>query len=387
MLPLRELFLLDPEIHFLNHGSFGACPRPVFEAYQAWQQRLERQPVRFLGRELAELLYQARARLGQMVGARAEDLALVPNATHAVNAVARSINLQPGDEVLGSDHEYGACDRTWEYVCRKAGARYVRQPIATPAGDPGTICDQLWQGVNERTRLIFISHITSPTALTLPAAEICRRAREAGVLCMVDGAHAPGQIALDLLGLGADFYAGNCHKWMLSPKGAGFLYARQEVQGLIEPLVVSWGWQAEASFTTGSSFIDYLQWTGTHDPAAYLAIPAAIQFMQEHDWESVRARCHRLARHTLEVIEAMTGAESLYSDPQRQYAQMAAMRLPLESKPGEVQRRLYDDHAIEIPCLEWNGIKLMRLSVQGYNSERDLEALVKAMRDILIGAS
>ena len=213
---LRNQFLLDPEVVFLNHGSFGACPRPVFAAYQQWQHELERQPVRFLGRELGGLLAEVRGRLGEYLHVPAGELVLIPNATYGVNVVARSLALGPGDEVLTTDHEYGACDKTWEFICGKTGADYVHQPIPLPAESAEAILEQFWAGVTPRTRLIFLSHITSPTALCLPVEAICQRARAAGILTLIDGAHALGQVPLDLIALGADFYTGNLHKCHLT---------------------------------------------------------------------------------------------------------------------------------------------------------------------------
>ena len=237
MYNLKRHFLLDPTVTFLNHGSFGATPKPVFAAYQDWQRRLERQPVLFLGREIDGLLRQSRQALGEYLDAAADDLVYIPNATHGVNIVARSLALQPGDEILTTDHEYGACDYTWEFVCKKTGATYIHQPIPLPVQSEDEIIEQFWQGVTLRTKVIYLSHITSPTALRLPVEQICQRARQAGIWTLVDGAHAPGQIPLDLKAVGADFYTGNCHKWLLSPKGAAFLYARREAQPLIEPLI------------------------------------------------------------------------------------------------------------------------------------------------------
>ena len=216
---MKSSFLLDPAIHFLNHGSFGACPLPVFEVYQSWQRRLENQPVFFLGRELAALQQEARQTLGVYLNAAAADLVFIPNATHGVNIIARSLigrpgsPLQPGDEVLTSDHEYGACDKTWQFLCQDSGVKYIRQPIPLPIETPETFIEQLWQGVTPRTRLIYLSHITSPTAQRFPIELVCQRARQQGILTLIDGAHAPGQIPLDLPAIGADFYTGNCHKW------------------------------------------------------------------------------------------------------------------------------------------------------------------------------
>jgi isopenicillin-N epimerase len=193
---IKDLFLLDPLVIFLNHGSFGACPRPVFESYQDWQRRLERQPVHFLGVELDDYLFKARQVLAEFFHTSVDDLVYVPNATFGVNIVAQSLDLNPGDEILSTDQEYGACDLTWKFVCQRSGAAYRQQPIALPVKSSQEIVHQLWQGVTPHTRVIFLSHITSPTALTLPVRLICERARAAGILTVIDGAHAPGQIDL-----------------------------------------------------------------------------------------------------------------------------------------------------------------------------------------------
>ena len=285
---MKELFILDPNIVFLNHGSFGATPRPVMDAYQGWQYQLERQPVQFIVREMLGELENARQILGRYLNASADDLVFVPNVTFGVNIIARSLQLKSGDEILASDHEYGACENIWTFMAQKTGTAFVRQSVPLPLGSPEEVADQLWGGVTQKTKVIFLSHITSPTALHMPVEMICRRAREAGILTVIDGAHAPGQIQVDLDRIDADFYVGNCHKWMLSPKGAGFLYTRRGLQDMIEPLVVSWGWGKNSPYTTGSRYIDTLEWWGTNDPSAYLAVPAAIKFMEEHDWTSVQ---------------------------------------------------------------------------------------------------
>ena len=234
-----DQFLLRHDVTFLNHGSFGATPRPVFDTYQRWQRELEAEPVEFLSRRLPGLLAQARTPLAEYVHANPDDLVYIPNTTFGVNIVARSLDLQPGDEVLGTDHEYGAAERAWRFNCEKRGARYVAQPIRLPIRDPDHVVEQLWAGITAQTRVIFLSHITSPTAVIFPVAEVCRRARAAGILTVVDAAHAPGHLDLNLGEIGADFYLGNCHKWLSSARGAGFMHARPEVQTLLEPLVVS----------------------------------------------------------------------------------------------------------------------------------------------------
>ena len=270
---MRDLFLLRPDVVFLNHGAFGACPRPVFEAYQRWQVELERQPVEFLSRRSADLIAWARGRLGQYIGADPADLVYVTNATTGLNVVARSLPLEPDDEVVSTDHEYGAIERTWRFVCEARHARYVKAAVPVPLASAEAVVEAVWARVSPRTRILHLSHLTSPTALIFPVAELCRRARSAGILTVVDGAHAPGQIPVNLDQIGADFYSANCHKWMCAPKGAAFLYARREAQPLLSPLVVSWGWRQ--GVPGPSPFIDEQQRQGTRDIAAWLAVPAA----------------------------------------------------------------------------------------------------------------
>lgn len=373
---LKSLFFLDPEVVYLNHGSFGACPRPVFERYQAWQRELERQPVAFLGRRATELMAQARAALAEYLGVAARDVVYFPNPTTALNAVIRSLDLRPGDEILATDHEYGALDKTWRFVCRKTGARYVQRPISLPVTTHDDFVDVFWAGVTGRTRVVFLSHITSPTALIFPVGEICRRAREAGLLSIVDGAHAPGQIPLNLAEIGADVYAGACHKWLCAPKGAAFLYVRPEVQGMLEPLVVSWGWESE--YPGDSQFVDHHEWQGTRDLAAFLTVPAAIAFQAEHDWTTVRQRRHALAGDTRQRLNALTGLAPICPDDEGWFAQMCVARLP-DMDLDDLKVRLYDEFRIEVPLHAWNGQPLIRVSFQAYNSRADADALVAAL--------
>lgn len=373
---LRELFLLQPDVVYLNHGSCGACPRSVFEAYQAWQLELERQPMHFV-RELGGEMYKAREALGAYLGAQADDLVYVTNATLGLNVVARSLSLNPGDEVLGTDHEYGAIERAWQFNCAKSGARYVRQPIPMPLHSPEEVVEAIWAGVTERTRVLCFSHITSPTAFILPAEELVRRAREAGIITVVDGAHAPGQIPLDLEALGADFYSGNGHKWMMSPKGSAFLYARREMQPLLEPLVVSWGWGNEVPRV--SRFVDEQQNQGTRDNAAFLAVPAAIQFMRDHNWPAVRQACHELVCHARVEIARFTGIDPLTPDGGAWFSQMASIPLPACDSHA-LWTHLHERYQIEIPVVNWNGQPMVRLSVQGYNTLEDVETLIEAVK-------
>ncbi len=376
---LKPLFLLDPDVVFLNHGSFGATPRPVFAAYQEWQRQLEWQPVQFLAVELGQRLATARAALAAFINAAPDDLAYVPNATFAVNVVARSLPLGAEDEVLTTDHEYGACDNVWRYLSQRQGFRYVAQPVSLPATTPDAILSQLWQGVTSRTKVIFLSHITSPTALTLPVAEICARARAANILTVVDGAHALGQIPLDMAALGADFYTSNAHKWLCSPKGSAFLYARPEAQPRLQPLVISWGWGAERPFTYGSDFLDLLQWQGTADVSAYLTVPAAIAFQSEYDWPAVRLRCHALVQQALRRINELTGLSPMYPDGAGFYHQMGIAALPHQEDLAAFKARLYQRYRIESHCVQWRDRQFIRVSIQGYNTQADVDALLYAL--------
>ena len=379
---LREQFLLDPSVVFLNHGSFGACPAPVFDTYQRWQREFESNPVHFVDHVLRPALGVARERLAVFVGASAEQLVFVPNATYAINAVARSIKLETGDEVLGTNHEYGAVNNTWRFVCQKQGAHYVQATFGIPVSDKHSIVEAIWSQVTERTRVICISHITAPTALILPIEEICRRAREAGIVTVIDGAHALGQIDLALNEIGVDYYTGNAHKWLCAPKGSAFLYSHVGPETELEPLVVSHGW---SNTTSNSRLDDYYLWTGTMDPSAYLSVPAAIDFVEEHDWSSVRASCHALASTLRRELEAFSGRESVCPDSTEWYSQMFTAFLP-EPPVEDMRGRLWDEYRIIVPVHRFGDeIPLVRVSIQAYNTQEDADRLLTALNEIYSG--
>jgi len=380
---LKSLFFLDPEVTFLNHGSFGATPRPVLENYQDWQRRLEKQPVLFLVRENQEHFRAARNELASYLKTDPDNLVFVPNATFGVNVIARSLDFQPGDELLTSNHEYGACENIWAYLSQKKGLKVIQQNIPLPLPSKEEMIEIIWEGVSEKTRLIFLSQITSPTAIRLPVEEICLRARDAGLLIMVDGAHVPGQLDIDLDHLGADFYIGNCHKWLMAPKGSGFLHIQPEHQDLVDPLVVSWGWGENCPYENDSRLQAILEWWGTMDPAAYFSTPTAIAFQQEHHWDQVQIKCRKLLEGALQKIENLTGLPSIYGKNEGSFIQIGSAEWPAEWKPASLQNWLYDTHKIEIPVIHWGDRWLIRPSVQGYNDQKDLELLTRALGEYI----
>ncbi len=373
---LRDLFLLQPNVIFLNHGSFGACPRPVLEFYQRWQWEMERQPVEFLQRRSGELMRTARESLGAFVGAAADDLVYVTNVTTGLGLLLRWLPLNPGDEVLSTDHEYGSMENLWFHHCERSGTHYIRQALPLPFRSTEQVVEAIWSGVNERTRVLYLSHITSPTALIFPVEELVRRARERGILTVIDGAHAPGQIPLNLEQLGADFYLGNCHKWLMSPRGAGFLYARPEAQSLL------WNGRVADAMPWRPRSLAGLGWQGTRDISAYLAVPAAIQFMEEHHWPQVQAECHRLACYVRREIAALTGLPPVTPEGPEWFAQMVICPLP-PCDGGTLHRRLYDEFMIEVPITGYGEQRFARVSVQGYNTLEDMNALVEALKVLL----
>jgi isopenicillin-N epimerase len=350
---MREGFLLDPEVAYFNHGGYGACPVEVFEEYQRLQRELEREPTSFFTRGYEEAIWDARAALAGFIGARTEDLVFVPNATSALNAVLRSLRIRQNEEILTTKHEYGAIMRTLEFI--RANVVQVEP-------------EELVAAIGIRTRAVVVSHITSPTALVLPVTEICAAARQAGVFSIVDGAHVPGHIPLDIEAMWPDVYAGNCHKWLCAPKGAGFLWARPEHQEWIEPLVVSWGYHEDASFG------DRHGWQGTRDPAAYLAVPKAIEVHATFDAARAVALAdeaeQQLAQYRLRPLRGTRAPR------------MRALTVRTD-EPDELARRLYEEHRVDVPVYAWEDVALLRLSIGPYVDESDVARLAEAVRATL----
>ena len=379
---------LDPAIIFLNHGSFGACPREVLDHQAALRAEMEAEPVRFLSRELDGRLDEARAALARFLGADADDLAFVPNATSGVNAVLRSRAFAPGDELLTTDHAYNACRNALEYVAERTGARVVVVTVPFPVAGPDVIVDAVLARVTPHTRLALIDHVTSPTGLVLPVQRLCAELAARGVDVIVDGAHAPGMVALDLGTLGATYYSGNCHKWLCAPKGSAFLWVRRDRHGDVRPLTISHG--ANRKKLGRSRFRMEFDWTGTSDPTAWLTVPTAIACvggMLPGGWPAVMARNHALAVEGRARLCAAVGTPP--ACPPTMLGSLASVILPdgttsdvVWSRPDPLQPRLFERWSIEVPVMSWPSPprRLIRISAQLYNTAAQFERLAEALR-------
>lgn len=374
---LKHLFLLRSDITFLNFGSFGATPKPIFEAYQRFQMELEAEPVQFIINYGPAYLKESRKALADFIHCEADDLVYVPNPTYAINTIARNLDLKPGDEVLSTNIEYGACDRTWKFYCAEKGASYIQQAISLPIQSKAAFLEEFWNGATAKTKVIFISQITSATGLILPVKEICEEAKRRGLITVVDGAHVPAHIPLDLRELQADYYTGACHKWMMTPKGSSFLFVKKEFQNSLNPLVVSWGYDAD--FPSDSQFLDYHQFNGTRDFSAYLTIPTAIQFMQTYDWWEVARSCKSMVQEWLPRLCNLVGSAPLAPVNDVFIGQLGSIPVRC-SDPLLLKERLYKVHRIEIPVMVQNDQVYVRFSINAFNSEADLEHLESALK-------
>ncbi len=376
---VRQDFLLNPEYTHLNHGSFGACPKSIFEDYQKWQLALERDPVDFFVNKGNEQLERSKEAMAKFMGCEADNLVFTMNPSYAINIVAKSLVMKPGDEILSTNHEYGAMDRIWKYYCEKAGARYIQQEIPIPLKSKEEFIASFWKGYSKHTKAIFISQITSMTALIFPVKEICQRAKELGLLTIVDGAHVPGHIPLNLSELDADIYTGACHKWMLTPKGCSFLYAHPSIQNNFDPLLISWGYDADVPGK--SKFLDYHQLQGTRDYSAFLTIPAALEFFRSRNWERVKRNARQMILDNYQRLCDIFGDGPICPVTDEFLGQMCSVPLPI-ADPMELKVILFDEYKIEIPVFKMHDQVFIRLSTQGYVTQTDVDYLVTALTEI-----
>lgn len=385
------LWALDPAVAMLNHGSFGACPIEIIEHQQRLRRMMEAEPVRFFLREMPPLWDQSRQALAQLLGARAEDLVFVPNATAGVNSVLRSLRFEPGDELLTTSHSYNACGNVARYVTQRAGARLVVVDVPLPVDSPEQVIDAVLAQVTDRTRIAMLDHVTSPTAVIFPIEELVRRLDQRGIDTLVDGAHGPGMLPLDLGRIGAAYYTGNCHKWLCSPKGTGFLHVRQDRQEAIQPPIISHGFnQVRPGY---SRFQDAFDWPGTADPTASLCVGYAIDLLQRlvgGGLPELMRRNREMALAARRMLCERLGLRAACSE--QLIGSMAAVQLPEDTRPStdpilghRLSRHLLDEFGIEVPVFYWPGPPraLLRISAQVYNYPAQYERLIEALEALL----
>jgi isopenicillin-N epimerase len=390
--PLAAHWTLDPAVTFLNHGAFGACPREVLALQSELRARMERDPIDFFVRAIEPLLDEARVRLAGFLRADPEDLAFVDNATAGVNTVLRSLRFEPGDELLTTDHAYNACANALRAVAERAGARVVVAQVPFPLSSPEQVAAAVLDASTGRTRLALLDHVTSATGVVFPLEALVPALQSRGVDVLVDGAHAPGMVPVDLQALGAAYYTGNCHKWLCAPKGAGFLHVRKDRQAGIRPLVVSHG--ANSPRTDRSRFRLEFDWTGTRDPSPFLCVPRAIELvggLVPGGWPEVRARNAALTRRARTLLcEALGAAPAC---PESMLGSLAAVELPVGPRPPPVSLPdrdplhvlLFERYQIEVPVYGWPvpARRWIRVSPHLHNSETQYVFLAAALREAL----
>ncbi len=377
--PFKQHFLLNPEITYLGFGSFGSCAKPVFEDYQKWQRELEFEPVQFMTVTGHEYLKRSREALAKYIHCSPDDVVYTTNPSYAINTIIKSMDLKPEDEILTTNLEYGALDKAWNHYCKKTGAVYKRQVITLPIVSKEKFIEEFFAGLTSKTKAIFISEITSTTALKLPVKEICEIAKQKSLLTIVDGAHSPGHIPIDLSTLKADVYTGACHKWMLTPKGCSFLYVKRELQHLFDPLIISWGYNS--MFPSHSQFLDWHQLQGTRDFSVFLTVPKAIEFLSEHNWEKVAADCRALVQKNAQRFCDLLDTKALSPINDEFLGQM--LSVPINTtEPEKLQRHLFEKYKIEVPVMRHEQYVFIRFSIQAYNSQEDLDILYNALGEI-----
>ena len=378
----KDWFVLDPKPVYLTHGTFGACLKVAFDNKIKWQKKIESDPFNFLNNHAFNDLEYSRKFLGAYLNCHYDDLVYFPNPSTALNTVIKSLKLTENDEVLTSNHEYGSLDRTWRYYSYSKGYTYKPVNIQIPYDDKNLFIKSFLNSITNKTKVIYLSHITSSTGLIFPVKEICEIARNNNIISIIDGAHAPGQIDVDILDINPDIYVGACHKWMCSPKGVSFLYANKTIQESIDPLVISWGWDSD---TPGKSkFIDYHQYQGTNDVSAYLTIPKIIDFFKINKWRNIQNKCHELV---INFLKEYNHTIDPCSNNEKHLAQMLSFKInknsPLVNKvcnfPHEIikaQNQIFDYNQIRIPIIVWNQEVFMRISIQAYNKPEDIQKLI-----------
>lgn len=385
----RAQMMLDPTVINLNTGSFGPLPRPVFERATELRRRLAEEPMTFLLRESPPLLWQAREALAGFLGGQPERLIFTANVSAAVNIVASSLRLSAPGEILLTDHEYGAMHWCWERAAQRQGLTLRTFPLPVMAQAPGEIVDAVRAALSPRTRLLFFSHVLSPTGLVLPAAEICAEARRRGILTVVDGAHAPAMVPVDLRQIGCDFYGGNCHKWLLAPTGSGFLYVGVSNEDRLQPLQVSWGWRMERDRADqrhemgGTHRTYHFEFEGTRDQCQWLAVPEAIAFQERLGWHHIRARNRELAEYAQRRLAGEIGLPLWTPAHPELRGFLTTFRLPERADAPRLRQLLWERYRIEVPIVERPYGLLLRVSTHFYNTHAEIDRLAEIMPELL----
>ena len=375
---MKKHFLLDPNITFLNHGSFGACPKVVFDNYQYWQRELEKQPVKFFTKILYEKLEYSRKKLSNFIGCDHDELIFFQNPTTAVSNIICNLNLKSGDEVLMSSHEYGALIRSWVEWGVKKNIKIIQQEVKLPLTNKSEFIESIWRGVTPKTKVIFLSHITSATGLIFPVEKIISMAKQKKIMTIIDGAHVPAHIPLNIHKINCDFYAGALHKWLCGPKGASFLYVKKEHQAWVKPLIYSWG--KEGDDPGPSEFLQDFQWQGTRDMAAFLSIPSAIEFYHDYLKKNLKL-CRKNIKYAFKNLELTLKTEPI-SNGGNWIAQMVSHPIP-KSAPLDLKEILFNQYKIEIPIFKWEDRMFIRISMQIYNEKKEVDLLLSALSDII----
>lgn len=374
---MKKYFLLDSNITFLNHGSFGACPKVVFNNYQYWQRELEIQPVKFFTKVLYEKLEYSRKKLSNFIGCDHDELIFFQNPTTAVSNIIANLDLQSGDEVLMSSHEYGALVRSWSEWGIKKNIKIVQQEVELPLTTENKFIENIWRGITPKTKVIFLSHITSATGLIFPVEKIISLAKEKGIMTIIDGAHVPAHIPLNIHKINCDFYTGALHKWLCGPKGASFLYVKKKHQHWVKPLIYSWG--KEGDDPGPSEFLQDFQWQGTRDMAAFLSIPSAIEFYYSYLEKNLKL-CRENIKYAFKNLGLTLNTEPI-SNGGDWIGQMVSHPLP-ESAPLDLKEILYHHYKIEIPIFKWGDRMFIRVSMQIYNEKKEVDLLLSALSSI-----
>ncbi|MDF1671999.1 MAG: aminotransferase class V-fold PLP-dependent enzyme [Vicingaceae bacterium] len=376
---MKSKFLFSPEMVYLNHGSFGACPIEVFNDYQNWQRKLEDSPVQFITKTGIEALDISKKALAGYINCDSEDFFFTSNPTTAINTVMRSLKLNEGDEILTTDLEYGAMDYTWQFFEKQTKAKYVRQSIELPIKSKEHFLEMFWKGYNENTKVIFISQITSATAIIFPIKEIVTKAKQLGLITIIDGAHVPGHIDLDIKSMDPDYYTGALHKWLLAPKGSTFLYVKKVLQKNLDPLIISWGYGNPR--TARGQFLDYHEYNGTRDFSAYLTVPSLLKFRKDNNWEVEIKKCRQLILEWYPKFCELLDTKPICPVSSDFLGQMFTVIVNTE-KPIKLKEELFNRFKIEIPITEFKDKYGVRLSVQPYTTISEIELLYDSLKKI-----